>query len=399
MINDLELLEKFILARWFYAIGQPIFSDSEYTYMLNACKAQYPDSPYINRSWSSDPCPVELLKRIHREDAIQHIILSDKTESIESLNTEFDLQRTLGGWTGLGTLSYKHDGWNMQASYYNGELINVASRGRSSDSMNADALRNIIPNTIPVQGKVKVVMEATIPNHNFPLVVRKYNTKDQRASVSTILAHPEDIAFLECHAFDVHGYDALENSNKFELLLSWGFNVPGYYIIENYDDILTYMEILSNEKLVYDSPTDGIVFDGGFKYAIRLGAWAEPIYSSFVTGYDESYNKHVITPRLCIYPVLRGTTRQSRIAITNWERIINYNLQIGAPVAFRVASSANADINEEATKALQQEWENRWKEYQDRIKENESIKQYNFETQMYGVIPDLTLGMDNNDDF
>ena len=387
-------MDRFILARWFYAIGQPIYTDAEYTYMLDACKAKYPDSPYVQRSWSSDPCPVQLLHDIGREDAIQKIILSDKTESIESLNTDYDLERTLGNWSGEGTISYKHDGWNMQASYYNGELVDVSSRGRSSDSMNANILSAIIPNRIPVQGKVKVVMEATIPNKNFPTVVRRFGTKDQRASVSTILANPESVDLLQCHAFDIHGYDIGTEKNKFEVLKDWGFRTPDYCVVFCYQDILDFMELMSENEPEYGSPTDGIVFDGGFKYAIRLGAWAEPIYKSFVVGVEESYNRYVITPKLIIYPVLRGTTRQSRIAVTNWERIINYNLQVGAPIAFRVASSANADIHELATKALQEEWEGRWEEYQGIIKENESIKQCKLQELMYGNLPDPFSGME-----
>lgn len=364
-------LEQFIIARWMYAIGQPIISNEEYTILLETCKRKYPDSPYCSRSWSSDPCPTELLKSNGLEAAIQPIILSDKTESIESLNYWSRVDDIFKSWEGDGTLSYKHDGWNMQASYYNGELIQVNSRGRSSDSMNADILKEIIPHTITAQGSVRVVMECTIPNRNFQTCMQRYGVKDQRAAVSTILAHPESVGLLECNAFDVHG---VQHTNKFELLRSWGFTTPDFVHVHNYNDILIGMETLSEGKESYANPTDGIVFDGGFKYAIRLLAWEEPIYKSFISGYEESYNRYVITPKLLIYPVQRGGATQSRLAITNWQRIMDLDLRIGAPVAFRIASSANADVNFATTKLLHEEYENRWEEYDEMIRHDEAVK-------------------------
>lgn len=368
MNNIDDKLKQFILSRWFYAIGQPIISDAEYSALLSYCKSNYADSPYVQRSWSSDPCPVELLKEIGRADAIENIILSDKTESIESLNTWEALSSKLYTWGGFGTLSYKHDGWNVQASYYNGELVQINTRGRSSDSMNVDCLRNIIPNTIPEQGRVKVVMECTIPNSNWFKVKQMFNTKSQRASVSTILSKPEYVNLLECHAFDIHGVDTML---KFDKLREWGFNTPGFVYVTCYEDILEELRNFNTQVETYNSPTDGLVFDGGFKFAIRLGAWEEPIYRSFVTGYEESYNRHVITPKLLIYPIVRGSDTQTKLAVTNWERIINLDLRVGSPVAFRVVSSSNADINEDVTQMLHEEYAGKYDVFKDEVLANE----------------------------
>ena len=58
IFNQLNSLDQFILSRWAYSIGEPIITDPEYTVLLNAVKSEYPNSEYVNRSWSSDPCPV-----------------------------------------------------------------------------------------------------------------------------------------------------------------------------------------------------------------------------------------------------------------------------------------------------------------------------------------------------
>lgn len=374
--NNLNELEQLILARWFYSIGEPLITDAEYTILLEACKRLHPDNEYIHRTWSDDPCPTELLRKVGREDAIQTIILSDKTESIESINTWSDLAARLQGWTGTGTLSYKHDGWNVQASYYNKQLVSINTRGRSSNAMRVEHLKAIIPNTIPVMGKVKIVMECTIPNSNFGYIRNKYNVRDQRASVSTILAHPEDVDLLQCHAFDIHGYNT---QNKFKTLQDWGFNVPGHIPVFDYTDIHDGVYDLDADYGDYDSPTDGIVFDGGFKYAIRLLQWEETVYQSYVIGYDESFNRYVISPRLLIKPISRGGAMQRSINITNWERIIKMKLVPGSPVAFDIVSSSIANINELATRLLQQEYEGRYDEYKEAIDEAEMYRKQTFE--------------------
>ena len=90
-------LEKFIIARWMYSIGEPIMEDAEYTILHSEVAKEYPDSPYLRRSWSSDPCPIQLLRDNGYSDAIRDITLSDKTESIPSVNSWALLRSLFGG--------------------------------------------------------------------------------------------------------------------------------------------------------------------------------------------------------------------------------------------------------------------------------------------------------------
>ena len=371
----MELIDrdKFILARWTYSIGQPMFTDAEYTRMLNAMQASNPDDEYVKRSWSSDPCPVDLLKRIGREDLIVNVVLGDKTESIPSLNTSIDVQRELQQFLGTGTLSMKHDGWHIQTNYYNGSLVSIRTRGRYADALDAEVMRSKVPQTIPAKGTVRVSMEATVSKTNYLFCASRFQSKSPRSAVSTLLANPEYIHLLSLHAFDVFGYD-LNGQNKFELLKSWGFNVPKYFNVSDYADILNCLNDLSEANTTYEYPTDGAVFDGDKRRAIRLLAWEEPIYYSFVTGYLEQYSMYRLNPSVLIHPVMRGGSTQRRVNITNWQRIIENDLQPGSPIAFRVASSAIADYDSEATRLLRIEYEGKWKEYQDKIKLDEEVK-------------------------
>ena len=89
-------LDKYILARWCYSIGKPIISDAEYNQLHRTISTLYPDNPYVNRSWSSDPCPKDLLIANGMSQYIFDVVLTDKTVSIPSLNSYLELENVLG---------------------------------------------------------------------------------------------------------------------------------------------------------------------------------------------------------------------------------------------------------------------------------------------------------------
>lgn len=372
VLNNLSDRDKYIVARWAYSVGSPIMEDYEYSQLHRMLCNTMPDDEYVQRSWSSDPCPTELLKAIGRNDLIAKVVLLDKTESIPSLNTDWEVKSELEGISGFGTLSMKHDGWNIQANYYNGALVTITTRGRATDAVDVSGLTDLFPKHIPVKDKVKIVSELTINKMNFLTCARLFNNVSSRSAVSTVLARPEYYHLLSVTSFDIHGYD-LNGKCKFEVLREWGFNVPAYFEVHDYADLLAALEQLSEMNNTYIEPTDGVVYDGCKRRAIRLLAWEEPIYRSYITGYIEQYGPYRISPSVLIYPILRQGTTQRQVSMTNWQRIVNYNLQPGAPIAFRVASGATVDFDEETTRLLHKEYENRWSEFAKEVERNEEV--------------------------
>ena len=383
--SNLDERFKFIVSRWAYSVGEPIISDAEYTMLLDFMKVRYPDDEYVNRSWSSDPCPTKLLESIGREDLIHKVVIADKTTSIPSLGTENEVFYTLSGVSKPGTLSMKHDGWNVQANYFNGNKVNLKTRGRDSDALDVSKLLDYLPDTIPVMGSVKIAMELTCPKESFQFCAQMFGNVSERAAVHTLLAHPEYYHLLAMTAFDIHGYN-LDGKNKFEVLESWGFSVPEWYNVTTYDDIRAALDLLSEHAENYPYPTDGAVYDGESRHAIRLQHWEEPIYKSYITGYLEQFGPNRISPSLLIRPVLRKGTTQRRINITNWQRIMDNNLQPGYPVAFRVASSATADFDEATTRLLQKQWIDNLDEYKKLIDENEERVKCQWDLYANGVL-------------
>lgn len=377
--------EKYVIARWCYSIGQPIMEDFEYNQLHRTMLMIDPSNEYVTRSWSSDPCPVKLLEKHGLQKYIYSVVLTDKTESIPSLNSFYLLRQELGKFTGRATISYKHDGWNVQASYYDGRLILFKTRGRSNDAIQVDILSERIPQTIPKAGKVTVVMEATVSDTAFEFCKNKFGNKSQRGSVSTLLANKEYSHLISLHAFNIISD---EKFNVFETLQEWGFKTPMWKYVYSYEDILLELNEFSNFRQQYGIPTDGLVFSGELTRAIRLLAWEEPVYKSFVlteelakqlygitaTPYEEDYGTHRTSIACRIYPITLENSTQRRVPLTNLQRIIDNNLQPGAPLAFRVASSAIADFDEESTRLLQKEFLYREEEYIKLVMEEESLK-------------------------
>lgn len=373
-MKSLNERDQYILARWAYGVGEPIISDAEYTKLQHYISVTYPNDPYVSRTWSEDPCPKELLERVGRTDLIRNVTLTDATESIPSVGTWVELKNLFEFFTGDATLSMKHDGWNIQFNYYNGELLDIHTRGRKGGNLKVQRLCTMVPTKIPYPGRVKVVQELTVPLYLWGEVHKQYKSANPRNAVHTLLAKSETNQYLQLHAVDIHGVD-LGSKNKFEVLKAMGFDVPLYKVVSNYGEMQYAMKELSANKTNYVAETDGLVFDGFIKKAIRLLAWEEPIYQSYVTGYTEKYSKHRINPSVTIYPVLCGGRKQRQVNMTNIGRIVKNELRVGSPIAFRNASDAIADIDEDVTKLLQKEWQSKWDLYAESVRNDQEIKQ------------------------
>ena len=362
-------LEKYIIARWTYSLGTEWITNSEYTILHNMMKEKYPDNEYVNRSWSSDPCPVELLRKYDMKEFIKAVIITDKTESIPSLGSIYEVEELYKDLNEECTGSYKHDGWNIQYSYLDGKCIWAQTRGRASDAKECAALMDLVPATIPLHGKITVVCEGTVTADVFQYLKREFGNKSQRGSVSTLLARPDLTHLLSVHAFDIKGDSVYKN--PFPILEDWGFQTPKWVTFSNYDDLLLELKKASDAKPGYPYPTDGWVVAGTITRAIRVLAWEEPIYKSFIledNPYVEKFGAYRISIGCNIYPVSNGTGTQRVVPVQNIRNIVKNDLRPGYPIAFTMKSHAIADLDEASTALLRKEWDGKLDKYREQIK-------------------------------
>lgn len=359
-----EMLEQYILSRWEYAIGvEPRMSDPEYNELHALLKVEMPDNEYVKRVWSEDPCPIELLKKYNREDLYRDIKIQYGSESIASIRTMEEVSDKFSSLNKRSRLSMKCDGWNTQTNYYNKHVISSNTRGRATNSLEAGALLDIVPKTIPLDKRVKVIGEALIPNSKWEAYKARTGNSGQRHSVSTVLANNDSEA-LELIAFNIVSTDVEVPDDKYQALQSWGFKTPMFIWVNNYTELLAGIKMLGKFKDKVDYETDGLVLENeDVQIALRVGAWQEEDILTYVTGYTQNHTPYGFSMTLNVYPVVVEGKKISNPNITNINIIQKNDLRVGSPIAFVIRSGANPVINFTRTKMLQEEYEGRYEEY------------------------------------
>lgn len=370
--------DRYIISRWMYGIGAPIMSDAEYT-LLHALMQKRNTLPdYTNRSWSSDPCPRALLIAYNLGEYAIDIMNTSRTESIASLGSELDVEREFRDMHERHVVSYKHDGFSIIGYYHNGYPIGARSRGRLTDAIDFSAAVNVMPKQIDRLGTVGVIGELTLTKDAFTALTIMFPEKNlisNRSAVRTALVNPAAHHLLSFTAFDVEDCDDMDEIIPF--LNRNGFNTPCFREVDNYQDLMYQLKELDNGYKAYPYPTDGAVVrtvKGSWKKAIRIWSWEEPILSSFVEGYRETFNRMRIPMQVRIFPIRREGAIQRRVNVTNLSRVISNNLFIGSPICFSIKSAANADLEEQATRVMQEMYAGRFEAYQQYIREREDVR-------------------------
>ncbi len=363
----MDLLDKYIIARWAYAIGVDFIDDVEYRYLENAVKEKYPTNEYLSRSWSDDPCPIELLKKYDRMDLYRDIKFAYKSESIRSINSEQEFVSQFSSLNEKSRLSFKEDGFNIQVNYYNGEPISAETRGRKGNSLNANTVLALVPKRISILGKVKITGECVVPKDKWKAFQELHSNVSQRSSVSTCLAQGLT-QYLEYVAFNIQAENR-KIEDIYSTLDYLGFHTPVCMWVSNMSELVNGVKVMGRWNENYNIPTDGLVIENSkYQLAIRVGDWQESVLKSYVTGYAENVGMHGVAMLAKIAPVKssEGHTYTS-VSVTNLQYILDNDLQIGSPIAFDLRSMAVPVLNTTATKDLHDEYSGRYEEYKDLI--------------------------------
>lgn len=370
MVID-NLIEKYVMARWMYLMGEPWLSDPEYDRVEKEFKELYPDSPYSLYPWSFDECPVELLKKYGREDLICNPTMGYAAESIYSVNNQIEFEQTFRNLNKRSRLSFKIDGWNTRVSYFKGRIAKVESRGRSGNNLSMNSVYTLFPFEIPYKGRVAVTGELSILNRLWGQFKEVTGNADQRASVRTALARGM-IEYLTFRAFNIFIEDEPYVGDQYELLEKLGFTTPRFIWVNNYEELKKGLWYMSYLNTACDVLTDGLVIENNEQQlAIRLGAWEEKAFRSYVTGYEENQGMYGTFLKVTCYPITIGGKTFSRISINNIASIIEHNLRIGYPIAFNKRSEANVVIDAGETESLQRSWADKLETYQLKIKQEQ----------------------------
>ncbi len=367
-----SMYDRYVVARWAYLFGEPIMGDAEYDRLEKDFKREYSSDIHSKMPWSFDECPTELLNKY----GLSHMICNPKmgymAESIYSINNEEEFNQTFIPLNEKSRLSFKIDGWNTRVSYFKGNIVDVQSRGRSMDNLSYNTvpgIKKLFPKTIPFPGRVAVTGEMSIPNNVWEGFKLMTGNTDQRASVRSAIARGA-VDYLSFLAFNIFVEGGNEVADQYELLKSLGFTSPHFVWVNNYEELKKYIWYMGYIKRAYGYLTDGLVIENSkYQYAIRLGEWAEHSMCSFVEGYEENQGMYGNFLNVKCFPISIEGKTFPKISINNIANIVENHLEIGAPIAFYLRSSANVVLDSEETYRLQSQWSGRYDKYRELVRQ------------------------------
>ena len=352
----LDKCHLYIISRWQYSIGKEIISDEEYN-VLNEYMIENDLLPeYTDRTWSDDPCPVELLKLYGLDNSTyDNITFYAKGESIESITNEVKLKELLGeDYSVLYMATPKIDGFSVSLNVFKGTPVSMTSRARdNNESMNFDVLlKYLLSNTeltIPKTYTGTITGEAYLTNNAFKELKDLLfdRPKSQRSSVVTAIKSYPRLVSLQF--FDMTLDEGQKDKvYKYEKIRSFGLKTPKHKVIPA-PVVIDFLKDMKRDD--YDYKTDGIVIerlgDTINKYAVRLFDYASKLYVSVVVGIEESFGATANGLKLIIAPVETDDGNiQRKVDIDNLARIKEYNITKNSFIVFEKVSDAVEKINE-----------------------------------------------------
>lgn len=344
-----EILNKASYA--YYNTGYPIMDDAEFDYMLDElqnleieCGVILPDSPTIN---AGSKVAKEQKKITH-----EHPMLSlNKIHSIDEIK-KFANNECV-------TASIKLDGLSVSATYINGELARLETRGNGDVGTDIMVHKNSIkglPKHIKHSGKYVVDGECIVTYGDFEKINatlsddEKFSNPRNMASGSLNLLD-SNISSKRGLTFVV--WNVIEDSDYFKNDMKWNFDVAkdlGFTVVPHtclhYCDDLTLKDTLTQMKReaeFNEYPMDGVVFSyTDIAYGKSLGRtnhhfnaataykFEDELYETTLTDIEWNTSKSgLVNPVAVFKPIDLDGAITTRATLHNISYIENLQLGIG----------------------------------------------------------------------
>lgn len=391
LLNCRNIAKIWIVARYFYRIGDPIITDETYESYTNAIR-KHPEASkvlasYLNRTYDDDPIPVSLLNEFDIEiksvsDSMEnykekekyfHVLNEDKSMSCHAVTTYDEAWEYFDKYRSLDKdlmISLKMDGINTKSIYDEGNLKISLSRGRASESFDfTEQTKLILPNTIDLKKKdLKITGESFVTYEGVSKLREtdpaKYKTCKSSAISMLRVRHPLHFyKYLKTVVFSAEGLEStLEKT--FLKLQDAGFDVVPHKLIKA-SDIPDDKKIFTSwlKENVFDylwefgksTPSDGVVVEvndltyvgntyGQYsdrQIALKFEQWSYNIYTGVVKDILWRQNRIHASIRVEIEPMetADGCTA-TMINVFNPSILITNGIKVGSVIHFERNSDA-----------------------------------------------------------
>lgn len=310
----------------YYNTGYPIMEDSEFDNLLDELQRLeaetgmiLKDSPTIN---AGSKVAKEQKKITH-----EHPMLS-----LGKIHTIGEIKKFLNGKPGVASI--KLDGLTVSATYINGKLTRLETRGNGEVGVDIMIHKNSIkglPKTIEHNGKYVIDGECIITYNDFKAINdtlpdnEKFSNPRNMASGSLNLldsniSATRGLTFLVWKVVEDTDYFRNSMKTNFETANDLGFLITPYTVLYHYNDSNTLEDMLNQKKAqakYYGYPMDGVVFSyDDIEYGESLGKtghhfnhsiaykFADEIYTTYMKDIEWTMGKTgVLTPTAVFEPV------------------------------------------------------------------------------------------------
>ena len=250
-----RLGDIYVLARYFYRIGNPIMQDSVYEKYVAWVKANPKGlEDYLQRTYDDDPIPYALLQELGvpvEEPSTQ--MSQKKWELVQYLNEEKSLsidsvteyKEAFAFFNSYRIqqkdlmASLKMDGVNAKSLYLDGKRELSLSRGRNGNSFDfTQTIAPVLPYSLTkAPTELKVYTECYVDYDYLSELKRKYDkdkykmAKSAAISLLRVQHQPEDYKHLHAVVINVEGLGMPTMEETFRYMQDAGFEVPEYKLI------------------------------------------------------------------------------------------------------------------------------------------------------------------------
>ena len=243
-----------------YYNGHPVMSDLEYDKLLEEYKKLYGAEESVGA-----PVRVDEIKKVKHKFPAKSL---DKTKDIDKLVETFNVH----GSDDEAVMMWKLDGSTIQLTYYQGKLVNAATRGDGEvgqDITHNSPYINGIPQTIQEQGFVTVRGEATMSYSAFEKLNNslpdedKYENPRNLANATITMKDPNEMKKrdIDFNAFELVYHPNMSNMS-FSQRLQWcqdNYFKTVQFGVYKVSELKEAINNWSGQVESYDVPVDGLV--------------------------------------------------------------------------------------------------------------------------------------------
>lgn len=380
LVKANRVYDFYVLARYFYRIGNPIVSDSYYDKMDKAIRNERPSeiSEYLDRTYDDDPVPYELLKEIGVEPitfddkdgdkSLFNYLDTEKSLSINSVTTYEDAYKFFSEYRKLKkdlVVSLKLDGDNAKTLYLDGDLKLSLSRGRSGIGFNfTDTIKYKLPPKISSEIKeLKIYSECFVDEDYLPVLRRKYNSTGYKtpksAAISMLRVKHREEDYEHFHVI-VHGVDTLGSTiiESFEKASKLGFNVVDHKLVKweeipsDKEQFRAWLNENVMDYLYYRNkgiPSDGVVVEvndlafigtqvnqySSRQIALKFNYWNFKLYKGIVEEIIWEQRRVYASCRIRIKPMLTDDGCSAEyINSFNFSILVSEGITVGSEIYY-----------------------------------------------------------------